>query len=194
MSARTPNAASLGAAASRPGADPRVWVTLATVTELGFDPKEGNFADVQFQPGGEPETAYFGSNYAGKGYGDHNPMKIGDTVLVAIPMGDTGHGPIIIARYNNAGEPPPAEFGDGAEPSKDRIIHVEAGQNLKIIVTGGGNVNISVETGGQLRLGDDSLQAPLQGVVQGEGIDPFTGLAYAVLGSASLSVSAKKGA
>lgn len=191
---RKTDVGAMSSAVSRPGIDPRVWLTLAVVKELGFSATEGCFADVQFQPGGENETAYYGTSYAGSGFGEHNPIEVGDTVLVALPMGDPGLGPIIIARFNNAGDPPPAEFGEGDEPSADRIVRVKPNQNLRIIVSGTGSVNITVEGAGQVTLGGEApaVVAPLQGVVQGEAIDPFTGLTQFALGNASTVVAARK--
>lgn len=184
----------MSAAVSRPGIDPRVWITLAVVKDVGFDPKEGCFADVQFQPGGELETCYFGSSYAGGGFGEHNPLKVDDTVLVAIPMGDPGLGPIVISRFNNAGDPPPAEFGEGDEPSNDRVLRVEPGRNLRIYVSEGAKVSIACETGARVELGGENLSIipGQEGVVNGEAIDPLTGLTQFALGNASLIVSAKK--
>jgi hypothetical protein len=43
-----------------------------------------------------------------------------------------------------------------------------------------------------LELGGSGLIPGVQGVVNGEGIDPFTGLTYFALGSASTKVLAKK--
>lgn len=181
-------------AVSRPGIDPRVWLTLAIITERGFDPKEGVFADLQFMPGGEKETAYYGTSYAGAGFGEHNPLKVGDTVLVGVPCGDTGLGPVIIARFNSASDPPPTEFGEGDEPSDDRILRVEPGQNLRIYVSKGAKVAIVAEDLSTVQLGAEDLLPVLNGVVQGEGIDPFTGMTQAVLGNASQVVLAKKSA
>lgn len=43
-----------------------------------------------------------------------------------------------------------------------------------------------------IQLGADSLNAAQNGVVLGQGVDPFTGATYAALGSASTTILAKK--
>src|SRR5216683_3334457 len=96
----------LSAAAARPGIDTRIWLTLAVVKELGYDSAEGIFADVQFQPSGEIETCFVGSAYSGGQFGMYCPLRVGDTVLVAVPSGDPNNGPIIISRQWDASDPP----------------------------------------------------------------------------------------
>lgn len=187
------DAAKLASLASRPGVDPRVWLSLAVVTEVGFDPKEGLFADLRFVPTGEEETAYIGTNYAGKGFGEHSPLAKDDLVLVAVPGGDPGLGCIIIARWNSAADKPPAEFGDGDEPTKDRVLRVEPGQNLRIYVSGGGKVSIVAEEASTIELGAENLIPVQDGVVTGQAVDPFTGMPHWLLGNSSLVVAAKKG-
>lgn len=202
--------ARLSAAASRPGIDPRINLTRAVVTEIGFDPNEGYFADVQFQPGGEAETAYVGMPYAGRDFGMHCPVDVGDTVLVALPNGDPGEGPVIIARWHNAGDRPNSELADGEEATHDFWLRVKPGQRLVLRTSGGdvdikveesgnvnveaaqGNVNVVVSAAGKVNVGSASLQAPLQGAVNGEAIDPFTGATQASLGNASQVVAVKK--
>jgi hypothetical protein len=143
---RSLDAGRVSALASRPGIDTRCWLSLATVTELGFNAVEGLFADVQLQPTGEYETAYFGTGYAGGGFGDHNPIQIDDLVLIAFPGGDPGQGPVIISRWNNAGDPPHADFSDGSAPSQNRVIRVRPGQQL-ILRTTDGDIIIEGEEG-----------------------------------------------
>lgn len=174
--------------ASRPGIDPRVWLAIATVKEVGFDPVEGTFVDLQMLPGGETETAYLGSPYAGNQFGDHCPVSKGDSVLIGIPNGDPAAGPIIICRWNDAADVPHADFD-----SQDRVIRVEPGKNLRLVVSEGATLKILVEKGATVQIGDE-LQVPgLNGVLNGEAIDPFTGLTHFLLGNSSLTVAAKKG-
>ena len=200
------------AAVSGPGIDPRVWIVWATVLERGFDPEEGIFVDVQFQPEGTIETCYLGQPYAGSEWGAHFPVEVGDTILLAVPMGDTGMVSCIIARAHNSGDKPNAELQNGEQDTDDVVIRVKPNQRLVIrtsgagdavdikiegngelnLETAAGNVNITVAAGAQINLGGDSLTVPIHGVVQGEGIDPFTGLTQAALGNASLVVAAKR--
>lgn len=189
MARRNVDAGRLAALASRPGIDSRVWLTLATVVEVGFDPAEGTFVDVKLQPGGEVETCYLGSPYAGDKFGDHCPVEVDDTVLVAVPLGDPGLGPIIVARFNNSGDPPHADFD-----SQNRVIRAKPGQNVRIVASAGAKVQIVAESGSVVQLGDDSVVPGLNGVVNGEAVDPFTGMTQFALGNASLTVAAKKGA
>lgn len=90
----------------------------------------------------------------------------------------------------------------------DVSIDVSGGGGVKTKVTGGdvatevsgGNASIEVTggdavvaaSGGFVKLGDDTVIPPLQGVVNGQGIDPFTGMTYFALGNASNFVAAKK--
>lgn len=157
------DASRLAALTARPGMDTRIWHSLAHVTAVGFDLKQGCFADLTLQPTGERETAYYGAPYAGGGFGDHCPLEIDDTVLVAMPGGDPGNGPIIIARFNNAGDPPHADFGAGSVPSSDRVLRVKPGQRLvirttdgDIVIEGEGDANLNLRAAGT---GDALLEA-----------------------------------
>jgi hypothetical protein len=139
----------LSKAVQRPGVDPRVWLALASVKELGFDPEHGCFADVYMHPDENVETCYIDTPYAGSvegvGFGDWAGIEVGDTVLVAVPQGDTNTGPLIIGRFWNAGDKPPLQItDDGTTPTKDRWIIVKPGQALHLhctllgLIAGGG--------------------------------------------------------
>lgn len=191
----------LRAAVGGPGIDPRVWITWATVVERGFDPAEGIFIDVQYQPDGTVETCYLGQPYAGSEFGFHFPAEVGDTVLIAISGGDPGFSPCLIARAHNAADKPNPELQSGDQDTDDVILRVKPGQKLIVRTSGGGDVSIKVEGGGnaivevesgQVKLGSETVSAPLQGVVTGESIDPFTGTTFAILGQSSQVVAAKK--
>lgn len=123
----------LGAAASYPGIDPRIWVAMATVTDIGFDADEGIFADVQLQPDGDIFTAYVATPYAGNGYGAHYPLEVGDTVLVAIPLGDADGPSFIIARAWNAADKPMAEAGSGEDIVEEVVIKTKSGKSYKLL-------------------------------------------------------------
>lgn len=199
--------AALASAVTRPGIDPRVWLTLAVVTELGYDAEHGVYADVTFQPSGMKETCLIGSNYAGGEFGDWCGIEVDDTVLVAVPDGDPASGPWIVCRAWNGGDRPFAEMQssvDAAAPTADRILRVKPGQKYKLRTSGGGDgVDVRVEGdgafvveiagAGNVYLGSGATMQPLlDGVVVAQGIDPFTGLSYGALGNASLRVMARK--
>lgn len=196
-----PDAGAMARMVARPGMDTRVWLTLAIVTKVSYDAAHGIFADVQFQPGGEPETALVGAAYAGGEFGLYCPIDVNDTVLVALPMGDPGNGPVIIARMWAAADKPSAEFGSGEvatdnvvlrmRPGKKfRVITSDSGDGFEVDVGGDGNITLKVNSG-VVNLGGADL-LPTQGVVNGQAIDTFTGLTQFALGNASSKVLAKK--
>lgn len=202
---------------SGPGVDTRYHIVEAVVDAVRVDPNEGVFCDVSFLPMEEPETALLGVPYAGANFGFYFPVEEDDIVLVAIPNGDAGAGPVIIARMWSAADPPFSEMQGSADsqnpgqflPSSDVVLRARAGKNTKVIVSEGANVsieaegtgsiNITVSTGnvnlkvgsGVVNLGDDT-HGVLDGVVHGSGIDSFTGATYTALGSASSKVYARK--
>lgn len=144
---------SLAAAVSRPGVDPRVWLSVAHVTAVGFDAAEGMFADLVLLPGNVVETAYMGAPYAGTLCGDHCPLEVGDTVLVAVPGGDPNEGPVIVARWNNAGgDPPHPDFAEGDEPSPHRQIRVREGNKLMLRTSGASGLMSLVSEDGDAEL------------------------------------------
>jgi len=155
----TPDLGSIADAASRPGIDPRVWITQATVIDVGFDPEEGIFADVQYLPDGEMETALVGTGYGGNDFGAYSPLKEGDIVLVTQPMGDPGSGPVIFARLWTASEKPPLELsadGEGGEDvTTDPTLRVEDGAQLRVICKAGASVKIEVTGGGAVEIETD---------------------------------------
>ena len=133
---RTMDVGRLSAAASQPGIDTRIWLTLAVVTDIGFDAAEGVFVDVQYQPTGENETCYLAMPFAGSGFGVFFPVEVDDTVLVAVPSGDPNNGPWVIARAWNAGDAPPADFGDGDEPIDYVYFKGKDGKDMKFVTQG----------------------------------------------------------
>ena len=203
----------LASAVQRPGIDPRIWLSLATVEAVGFDAAEGIFVDVQYQPTGERETAYLGIPYSGAEFGMHCPVNVGDTVMVAVAGGDPQSGPVVVTRWHNSGDKPNADLqdeNDATEPTKDLVLRVQAGQKLRVRTSGAGDIDLEAEgTGkvvvktnggdvtvnsgsGTIRLGDGTETVPLKGVVTGESVDSFTGATYAALGQSSTKVGATK--
>lgn len=164
--------------------DSRVNLTLALVTAISYDDDHGIFADVKFQPGGEPETALLGAPYAGARFGAYFPIEVDDIVLVALPMGDPGNGPVIIARMWSAADKPSADFRQGTsgmEASKDVVLRTKPGQKLKIrtsndgdgvdiTVEGNGDVLIQATGSGKVKLGGTDALEP---AVLGDTLDRF---------------------
>lgn len=202
---------------SGPGVDTRFHIMEAVIDKVTVDPSEGVFCDISLLPFEQPETAFLGVPYAGDGFGFYFPVEVDDVVLVAIPDGDPGAGPVVISRMWSAADKPPAELKGTADsdnpgqfhPSKDVILRCKPGSNTKIIVSAGANVNITVEGAGNVNLGVESgdvnlkvgsgsvhlgrdTHTALDGVVHGSGIDPFTGLTYTAIGNASSKVFARK--
>ena len=154
--ARTsPDMVAMSAAMRRPGMDTRVWLSLATVLDIGFDATEGIFVDVALEPSGDRETCRMGTPYAGNLFGAYFPLEVDDEVLVAVPSGNTGDGPFIVCRTWNRADPPPAEAGVNGEPAPDPFIKVKAGQSFTIFVDNGGLVNLGGTGGQPVGLGRD---------------------------------------
>lgn len=129
----------------RPGVDPRVWVCLAKVTELGVDLANGVYADVQLMPTGEKETCLVGTGYAGAGYGAWLPLKVDDIVVVLVPRGDWGMGPVIVSRVWTGSEPPPAELlvtPGSDDPPTSPVVVVGPGQTVRVVCRPGGTVEV----------------------------------------------------
>lgn len=194
---------------ARPGLDTRYNLVLAVIDKVVVDPQEGVFADISILPREEPETAIVGVPYAGNGFGFYVPLYEDDVVLVGVPDGDTNAGPVIISRMWSSADKPPTEAASrtpvaGAPgmyaPSDDIVLRARAGANTRIVVSDGANVTITVEgtgnvnlkvEGGSVNLGSDSHIA-LEGVVNGQAFDTFTGTTQYALGNASGKVFAKK--
>lgn len=164
---RAIDAGRLSSLVSRPGIDPRVWLSLGVVEEIGFNAAEGTFVDLRMQPSGEVETAYLGSTYAGNQFGDHCPVEVGDTVMVAIPSGDPGMGPVIVCRWCNSGDPPHPEVGAAEKTS--RVVRAKPGERVVLRTSAAGMVSIVAEgpadveltsLGGMVQLGNAAPGAP----------------------------------
>lgn len=153
-----PDVRALGAGVSYPGIDPRVWLTLATVVDVGFDSNNGIFVDVKYQPDGTDETALLTAQHTGTRCGSYRPVKEGDTVVVAVPKGDPGNGPVIIARCWNAGDPPAAEMGDGDDAVNDWIDVLDTDSNYVMKTQGEGIIKWQAADQSFVR-GDDQKDA-----------------------------------
>jgi len=119
-------------------------------------------------------------------YGVSSVPLPGAEAVVLFPGGDRSH-PLIVAvddrRYRPTGRPQ-GEVTIYTDEGDE--IHLARGHQITIKTTG--QVVIDAPS---IKLGGSMLTA-LQGVVQGEGVEPVTGLTYAALGSASAVVMAKK--
>jgi Type VI secretion system/phage-baseplate injector OB domain len=129
----------LGNALSRPGIDPRTWISYATVDGVGVD-GEGVFVDVTLLPSGEQMTARAGTIYAGPGYGLHLPFGVNDEVVVGVPNGDPGHGAVVLGRLQSASDQLSSDAQGNAD---DIVLVVKDGQSVRIGVSGGGKVYLA---------------------------------------------------
>jgi hypothetical protein len=135
---------------------------MGVVGELGWDPvavpplSGGVFADVKLVPSGETLTCFVGMPAAGSGSGAWFPPEVGETVLVAVPGGDPGHGPVIVSRFWSMDRLPPdptdLDWADGAtslEPPTDIVVRARPGQSIKIRGSGA-NLDLRVEGTGDV--------------------------------------------
>ena len=182
---RSPDVRRMAHAVSHPGIDPRIWGSWAIITEVGFDPKEGLFADIQLQPTGEVETVLIVGIYAGSGFGCYRPLKKDDTVYVHFPNGDPNNGGIILARAWNAADPPPAAFdsGNGEDPIDHPMEVVEKDKKWSVITSGSGDVELFTDH--NVLIGDANA-APV--IPSNWATDPNVGL-IKVLGTLATALS-----
>ena len=212
---RAVDAMALGEATARPGNDLRYWVSYGTVGVAGDDGKldtknpnavwigpEGVECDVRL----EPLCIHVNCQYAGISAGDvtiYPPLKPGDRVLVNLPEG-FAHLPVIVAILHSGSQKQP--LGPDRKPIFDNNRLLVYAKTAAIDVRNAGGVQVLLEQDGKVtttaknvivkadttQLGADGLDASQNGVVLGGGTDPYTGLSYYALGSASLGVMAKK--
>jgi hypothetical protein len=148
----------LANAVSRPGIDPRVWVSYAVCTsEPVVETRSGQqdvFVDVLLLPSGQPETARVGASYAGNGFGFYAPLHKDDEVLVCAPSGDPDEGLVVTQRLWSPADPPPEA---AATYPEDVTLVVEEGKSLRIAVAGDGKVYLgdTEATRGAARLDDE---------------------------------------
>jgi hypothetical protein len=113
------------------------------------DPENGVYVDIKTIPAGDEDTCLCGSGYVGNGYGAYLPLAVDDLVVVALPRGDSGMGPVVIVRLWSGSDKPPAELGavDGAEPPDEPVIIIGPGQTARIICRPGASVTITAAEG-----------------------------------------------
>lgn len=161
--------AKIAKALERPGIDPRKFVDLAIVTTVAVD-ASGVHADV-ITSEGLPETVALAPPYGGPGYGFYGPLDPDDAILIAMPDGKFDAGGRIIGRIWDPGSPPPAEVA--AHP-EDVAIVIKPGQQIRIVVSGGGDVVITARDGGKIIHGDDdTADDPGNAIIRKRDLDAY---------------------
>jgi hypothetical protein len=157
--------AKLANAISRPRIDPRKFVDLGIVTAVDVTEK-GIHVDV-ITVDGVPETAAVSPPYGGPGYGLHLPVDLDQTVLLAVPDGVFNAGARVVGAVWDEGDPPPDDVIDNPD---DVVLVVKPGQNVRIIVQGGGDIVLEARGGGKIRHGGDDADDP---IVRRSDLDAF---------------------
>ena len=205
----------IGEAMAAPGMDLRNWLsygTVATVDDEGNvhhdDPHaisqgaEGVEVDVYVESLDKLVTCHYAGVHGGPNVYIGAPIKPGDRVVVGMPEGDDA-GCVILAILNSAAQPVP--LGPDKKPifQNDRLLVWSKAVPIDLRVQGGpqvlieqaGNVTVTAKNvtvkADSTQLGKDGLTPPVNGLVLGAGVDPFTGLSYYTLGNASSTVMAK---
>lgn len=165
MARRNIDPSRLAALVSRPGIDPRIHLTLGIVDRVIVDPEHGVFVDITYLLHEDNDTAVLGVPYAGGNFGFYVPVQVDDTVLVAVPEGETDAGPVIIARMWSAGDKPYSEMNGTAltgeeaglyEPAEKVILKCKPGTPCEILVSEGADVTIRVAGSGNANVIVDS--------------------------------------
>jgi len=138
-------------AVSRPGIDPRIWVSYAVLTSEPYietvDGRQDVVVDLVLMPSLQEETARVGSIYAGNGFGFYAPMHKDDEVLVVAPSGDPDAGLVVMQRMWSPADPPPPELKENPE---DVTLVIEEGKSLHLMTMGGGTIYLDALDGGSL--------------------------------------------
>lgn len=132
-----PDVGRLSAAVSRPGIDPRLWVSLAHARgELVLDAEHGAFLDVTLLPSNLEVTVRVPQSYAGAAFGEHEgEIHLDDEVLVAFPEGDPAAGGVLLGRFWSAADKPPA---DAVTNPGDHVRVMEADKSERLRLQGSG--------------------------------------------------------
>lgn len=172
----------LSQAVSRPGIDPRVWVSTAFAdSDSVVDADHGVFVDVTLSPSGHQMTARVVPDYAGHGFGVYSRIHKDDELVIQIPNGDPADGAVVVGRPWSAADPPPS---DAVNHPEDVVVVVEKDHSLRITTTGAGQVIVTSPT---IKLGSEQSSEPvplgnvlaeaLQKLVQEAGADGIVSLA-----------------
>jgi len=132
----------LAQAVSRPGIDPRTWVSLAIINEVVFVEGDGLFCSITLMPSQTQEMARVGTIYAGNGWGLYAPLHENDEVLVEAPSGDPNEGLVITQRLHSPSDPLPDEAQANAG---DFILVIEPGQSYRLKTTEAGSVIVDAD-------------------------------------------------
>lgn len=150
---------------SRPGIDPRTWVSFAVVDVPGadegdaqtveFDADDGQlYVNVTLKPTDVPCRARLGMMTAGAGEAVYFPFVGGEEVLVAVPDGDLRSGVVIISRLNNTFDPFPFDSVGGADPKQNAVAMMRT--RTALTIESGASLQLRSATAGALMvLGSD---------------------------------------
>lgn len=155
-----PDVQRIGAGVSFPGIDPRTWVSQAEVISFSVEGDAGVFARVLVHYDNTEHTARVGAAYAGDGFGIYAPLDPGDQVIVGYPNGQPNDGLVVIARVWSAAVKPPQAAVD--HPA-DLIMVVKPDNNMRVAVSGGGNIVLTVKNGKVLLADEGATEAYLYG-------------------------------
>jgi len=138
----------IAAAVSRPGIDPRIWISYAICSSEPYvetlNGQQDVFVDVVLLPTQQPETARVGAIYAGNGFGMYAPLHKDDEVLILAPSGNPDEGLVVTQRLWSPADPPPDAL---TTYPTDVLLVVESGKSLRLNVAGGGKVYIGANDG-----------------------------------------------
>src|SRR3974390_1858677 len=164
----------MAAALDHPGADPRQWISYATVDpstpgapNLTFTTEYGPLVNVTLHPSGIPAVCRVAHEIAGNGEGEWYPFVDGDEVLVAIPEGDEKAGCVVIGRLNQEIDAWPQKVA-GAHGTQNRfgfrrrrapyVIETAASYLIRSAVTKA-SIGISADGSVQIVNGDKAFMA-----------------------------------
>lgn len=149
----------LSEAVSRPGIDPRIWVSLAVAaSDSVVDEDHGVFVDVILLPTMEQYTARVGTDYNGvdsngNAFGEYmGTIHQNDELLVEATSGDPQESLVVTRRLFSAAELPPQ---DAIDNPADVCLTIQSDSNYRLRLSGQGQVvittaggNVTLDTGG----------------------------------------------
>lgn len=160
---------------SRPGIDPRQWVSLAVVEEVHVSTSRGYLVDVMLLPSELHHTARVAPAYAGNGFGLYLPLEVDDEVLVVAPDGDPDAGLVVVCRLWSTADPVPATAA-AVTTQTDLLLEAKSNATIRIRVAGTGNVVIDPQGTGKVKLGGETSLEP---AVLGTTLQGFLGTGVA---------------
>jgi hypothetical protein len=190
---RAPDVGRIGAALEGPGRDTRRWCAFVRVetdpkaVEVGAD---GVWLDCLHVETGEPLRVRWGLHLLPGGGGAwFPPPRAGEELVAVFHEGEPGVA-AGLAVFTREWAPLPA-----AVTSAPNAVHI-IGASESVMVTSDKTIDMKatqkvIADAPLVELGGRSL-LPIDGLVHGTGIDPFTGANYFVLGNACAGVRGKK--